>query len=499
MTRDQNLPDTIQTKKKRLPKTTLRHPLYTTKCQHSQNDPDVGACFSCTPVRPVLIPDSAFENQKDRETAEFDSLLLGYYFSNQGIITRKNFTDAQSKDHFCMKIKEDLSNQKSFKLCNDLLTFRNKPVLPKSLLYYVLHSMHFSSYSHHMSAHAMHSEISSKYYVPDLKAILKEFLDHCYFCMTERTSRRRHQTIGRNERATHSREIWSLDLFSGMGTGSQGERFVAIFVCDFSLFTIAVPLKDKSTESIIKAFRNHIITPFGPPRVLRTDGETAILRSNKFNELLHAFRIKHLATAPSSPWTNGLAERMVAKYKQQIRTYSKSHNRPEFSEYLAILSNSINTTPTTYGVTPQDLMFGHTNTTFRDLLPTQKRVKTHDQYLHQLKTNIETAEQTLTTRRNASNKATTDNRNRQRQQRTFNEGQLVYIRNNAITTNSGLVSRKKGPYVIIAINKSNHTAQLQHLHTKNTCKAHYDHIFAIPSLTQYTMLEPNGIDLIQTT
>jgi len=97
---------------------------------------------------------------------------------------------------------------------------------------------------------------------------------------------------------------------------------------------------------------------FGPPKTLRTDGETAILRSEIFQRFLKTYGIDHAPTAPSSPWSNGLAERMVAKYKEAIRSYAKSHQDTDISEFLSIISNSFNQTPTTYGPTPSELMYG---------------------------------------------------------------------------------------------------------------------------------------------
>ena len=107
----------------------------------------------------------------------------------------------------------------------------------------------------------MFQQISDKYYVRDLKAILRDFTASCYFCFTDITSRRKHMTIGTNERPTHSPEIWSLDLLSGIGTSAGRDKYLAVFIDNFSLFCLAIPLQDKSTSSILQAFKNNVIMP----------------------------------------------------------------------------------------------------------------------------------------------------------------------------------------------------------------------------------------------
>ena len=235
--------------------------------------------------------------------------------------------------------------------------------------------------------------------------------------------------------------------------------------------------------------------PFGPPRILRTDGETAILRSKEFQSYLQDLKIAHAPTASASPWTNGLAERTVAKFKGSIRTYSKSHALGEFHDTLSLITNSFNSTPTGYGPTPSELMFGFNNGRFTDLLPTQQTVSSHSEYLNLVRTNIAAVANIMQSKRKSNNESTATSRNSHRQKLEFQTGQIVYIKNTAITLDSALTARKKGPYVIIEINPSQHTARLKHLATKQITKSHYDHIFPLPSITSFSRLEPDGINL----
>ncbi|MEL6488286.1 MAG: transposase family protein [Pseudomonadota bacterium] len=273
---------------------------------------------------------------------------------------------------------------------------------------------------------------------------------------------------------TRSREIWSLDLFSGFGTTPSGHKFMAVFVDNFSLFSLAVPIIDKTTTSIITALKDHIIMHFGPPRILRTDGETAILKSEVFQTFLKNFNIIHAPTAPSSPWSNGLAERMVAKYKENIRTYAKSHQDLDISEFVAIISNSFNQTPTTYGPTPSELMYGYSNTNLHDVIPAKQVVKNHNAYLKLIQSNIDRAHKILETRREKNKEATLSSRNASRSPRVFLKDQVVNLRNTVIAKDSALVAKQRGPYLIESVNDNNKTCQVKEIKTGKVRKAHFD-------------------------
>jgi len=216
--------------------------------------------------------------------------------------------------------------------------------------------------------------------------------------------------------------------------------------------------------------------PFGPPKILRTDGETAILKSKEFQNLFRNFNTQHAPTAAASPWSNGLAERTVAKYKEQLRIHSKAQQSPHLSDKLAIIANSFNNTPTSYGPTPADLMFGFSNTHYKDLLGTQQTVKNHKEYLDLVQQNISHATKQIEQKREKNLASSTEQQNKRRQSRQFHKNQLVFVRNTVIAGESSMTSKQLGPFIINDINDSNHTAQLTHTVTGNKRKSHFDHL-----------------------
>ena len=70
-------------------------------------------------------------------------------------------------------------------------------------------------------------------------------------------------------------EFVSMDLIGEFHTpSSKGNRYALTAVCMLTGYTFCIPLKNKSAEEIITAWRNHIAFPFGVCRKLLTDNGT---------------------------------------------------------------------------------------------------------------------------------------------------------------------------------------------------------------------------------
>ena len=55
---------------------------------------------------------------------------------------------------------------------------------------------------------------------------------------------------------------------------SKGNRYALTTVCMLTGYTFCIPIKDKSAEEIVTAWRNHIAFPFGVSRKLLMDNGT---------------------------------------------------------------------------------------------------------------------------------------------------------------------------------------------------------------------------------
>ena len=70
-------------------------------------------------------------------------------------------------------------------------------------------------------------------------------------------------------------EFISMDLIGKFHPpSSKGNRYALTVVCMLTGYTFCIPIKNKSAEEIVMAWKNHISFPFGVCRKLLTDNGT---------------------------------------------------------------------------------------------------------------------------------------------------------------------------------------------------------------------------------
>jgi hypothetical protein len=82
-------------------------------------------------------------------------------------------------------------------------------------------------------------------------------------------------------------------------------------------------------------------------------------------------------------------------------------------------------------------------------------------------------------------------RNKNTKERRFEVGQLVYVLCKIITGNSGLICRKRGPYVIKEISSHGQTALLCEVSTGKITKRHFAHMLPLTETRMTPRLNSN--------
>ena len=94
----------------------------------------------------------------------------------------------------------------------------------------------------------------------------------------------------------------SIDIKT-MPPAFGGNHLLLVITCDQTNFTIAVPLRDRQTQTIAKALIYRVIYPFGPPRQIVYDEATeftsAIVQAIVMN--LNAVCTEHLEMVKLTP------------------------------------------------------------------------------------------------------------------------------------------------------------------------------------------------------
>ena len=78
---------------------------------------------------------------------------------------------------------------------------------------------------------------------------------------------------------------------------SKGNRYALTTVCILTGFTFCIPIKNKSAEEIVTAWRNHIAFPFGLCRKLLTDNGTEF-KNDLFSRLTKELGVERKFYSP---------------------------------------------------------------------------------------------------------------------------------------------------------------------------------------------------------
>jgi len=237
-----------------------------------------------------------------------------------------------------------------------------------------------------------------------------------------------------------------------------------------------VPTYSKSTATIQHNFLHYVIWQFLPGFALRSDGERGVAASADFRSFATSLGITLMPTAASSPATNGQAENKIGYIKGLIRTYCMQTNKTEWDEDLHLLQISINKTTTTYGHSPEEIMFGNITPSRLDLLQVVDAPASTGEYLAKIKQNLIAITEKVQSLRQANRQTTENYKNQHRRTRTFHDGDIVYMRNVVISNNSALSCKFRGPYIVRRTSDHEHTAVVEDLATGITTRHHYNHL-----------------------
>ena len=231
---------------------------------------------------------------------------------------------------------------------------------------------------------------------------------------------------------------------------------------------------------MLQAFRDHVFIPFGCQSIY-SDQDPALL-SNEFEEFCAANDVEIRTTKPYCPFSNGLVEKYQSYLQNAIRIYSKQTGLP-YQELLGLIQKSLNRrllSVKPYRFTPELLMFGNSLPTSHELLSVSEPnlARTPSEFCDTMMQNLGNLRTEYLTKRNKINDQNREIINRNRVQKSFQPGDIVYVRDLTIAHTAGgaLKSKFVGPFVIESVNDTRLECTLQSLIDKKRCIRHMTHL-----------------------
>lgn len=178
-------------------------------------------------------------------------------------------------------------------------------VVPASLKNSALKASHLPPLASHPGIQRTFENARSMFYWANMLNDCKNYVEHCTVCQKSRGSP---QAVPMADAplAKYPLERVSMDIFD-LGP-SIPVRYGLTIIDQHSRYIQLVPLRNVTAAAVHRAFLDHWLTLFGPPRVIQTDNGVQFT-SNLFKELCKMIKTTHHYTIRYHPMANGLVER----------------------------------------------------------------------------------------------------------------------------------------------------------------------------------------------
>ena len=365
LTRRNLLPDQVPYRIAKLPRLTKSHPLVNRLNNLVSSRPTCNLLQTCEPLIPC-VQDDFLQNTGnapifttafalENEPNPHDSLSYKHMMLARGNLTIDHLRIAQVEDRELQDRCE--AHPKSHVIENGLIhkKVRGKllPILPRSIIYPLVLALHYHALSGHRSPSQIMSIISDQYYADDLKQFIKKLCSKCFICAKSKASTDRKPFLREIAKPSEPRQNVAFDIFAGLPE-INGLRYVYVFIDEFSLFTIAIPMGSKSTDDLLSTIQAFFAHQAFIPRQITSDNESGLM-TQRVQDFFASLNIAHNHGAPHTPWTN-LAETAVRKVKECLRATILALDCP-WTEALPFATIALNNTPIMNSFTPASIHF----------------------------------------------------------------------------------------------------------------------------------------------
>ncbi|KAH9253861.1 hypothetical protein BASA81_008171 [Batrachochytrium salamandrivorans] len=200
--------------------------------------------------------------------------------------------------------------------------------------------------------------ITRRFWWPDMKKDLKDYIARCPECQLNRSASRTHAPLPIRPVPPVALpfERWGIDFYGPMVETKSGSKYLITCIDYATRWVLAKPVKEM-TEAAVATFLYDLMMTYGAPFEIISDRGKSFLAEG-ISEFERENSIRHLATTPYHPQTNGMVERMHAMLGHGLTTLV-ADKRDRWDEYLPQVLLAIRTrTHAVTGFSPFYLLFG---------------------------------------------------------------------------------------------------------------------------------------------
>ncbi|ETO03213.1 RETRotransposon-like family member [Reticulomyxa filosa] len=237
------------------------------------------------------------------------------------LLKERNKTNQHSIDDIPIKWRNSFTKGKIEVNKIGVLTFNNKPIVPKLIRSDVMRYFHCHAFAQHQGTQRMLATIRERLYWPGITNDVKTFCRNCFTCQIAKGSHDANLCEIQHFHASRPFQMVALDIVGPLPKTDSGYEYILTMMNRFTRWVTTIPL------------RTHT--------------------SNKIAQLTsQVLGMKQLFTSTYHPQTNGMLERFYRYLKERLVTIVVDRNLDFISEdswelFLHCIVTSYNITPNT--------------------------------------------------------------------------------------------------------------------------------------------------------
>ena len=246
-------------------------------------------------------------NQQIRQAQRDDpDVRLVFNLVGQGVKPSKD-----DRRRHSWEVQQMLQDFETFNIHQGILykkQFENEPkigpqgrlVLPKQLRATAYHWVHTDKTTGHFGITKTQARMKMRFYFPGMYHYVERQVLGCHRCLQKRGLGPRADLMPRNNQKGFPGARWSLDLVGPLTETEKGNVYILTAEDVFTRYPVAVPIPDKTAETVAHAFEKAVVAEHGSFSQLLTDNAQE-LTGHIIQDVAKILGISKVETVPYNP------------------------------------------------------------------------------------------------------------------------------------------------------------------------------------------------------